>query len=637
MNTEWKDLKCADVLRELGSYSPTVRVEEKMLKGSHDGGKSYMDSHDLRELAAACTEAADWLDARAGVDIAAPASPPVAESVPASIDTPIFSRLVGDYMQACDANPISDGDATFDETRTWRELVAHIDAVMTAYGAQQRETGFREGLADRLVGEVQREIELEDENDRLRRQRDDYAEQIVQAGGRAELAEEDRSEWQGRAEKAEAALAARQTVDLSGVTRYFFDDSDYEKYLYEWSPGDMYENDGTGKEPTEIVPDSELLVRLSDVQALLSTSDKPRDCSSDPANCPDNGGYGCHCSGQAASEQAAPTLDELLPSRLHPPGYENHNVTERDGVLFFCKREDMQPGDKICFYDGDMRDVLLAPPIPAQTGIEQLPPLPETFEKDAAPIGEIRVQALPDDIKQYQRELKVRQPQGDERRDVLFATLSEAEAKWAEEWGHQGLPQHLAGAAFNLARAILANTGEVRAALAAQQPADSQGQAAAVTMNANQLREALNFINPDGPSDALQCEDELTFGIRQHRDDDGTVSTGLCCWNEDTDGVYPLHGDAPIAAQPALAGLAAPAVQAELSALQEQAARMATFIVDECGPYHDHDSNGPDYLKCGGCMAGVKNNDGKAAPEQIKHDHDCMLVEARALLDAKGE
>jgi hypothetical protein len=38
-------------------------------------------------------------------------------------------------------------------------------------------------------------------------------------------------------------------------------------------------------------------------------------------------------------------------------------------------------------------------------------------------------------------------------------------------------------------------------------------------------------------------EDELTFGIVQHKDDEGKVSTGMCCWNDDTDGVLPLDGE----------------------------------------------------------------------------------------------
>jgi len=65
---------------------------------------------------------------------------------------------------------------------------------------------------------------------------------------------------------------------------------------------------------------------------------------------------------------------------------------------------------------------------------------------------------------------------------------------------------------------------------------------ATVTLSGHQLREALDFINPDGDDDEDQRDNELTFGIVQHKDDDGAVATGMCCWNEDTDGVLPLDG-----------------------------------------------------------------------------------------------
>ena len=63
---------------------------------------------------------------------------------------------------------------------------------------------------------------------------------------------------------------------------------------------------------------------------------------------------------------------------------------------------------------------------------------------------------------------------------------------------------------------------------------------ATVTMTGHQLREALDFINPDGDDDPEQRDNDLTFGIVQHKDDNGKVATGLCCWNDDTDGVLPL-------------------------------------------------------------------------------------------------
>ncbi|OEZ91527.1 hypothetical protein [Duganella phyllosphaerae] len=68
-------------------------------------------------------------------------------------------------------------------------------------------------------------------------------------------------------------------------------------------------------------------------------------------------------------------------------------------------------------------------------------------------------------------------------------------------------------------------------------------QPATITLDGHQLRMALDFINPDGLADRDQLDNDLTFGVRQHRDDDGKVSTGMCCWNDDTDGVLPLDGE----------------------------------------------------------------------------------------------
>jgi len=69
---------------------------------------------------------------------------------------------------------------------------------------------------------------------------------------------------------------------------------------------------------------------------------------------------------------------------------------------------------------------------------------------------------------------------------------------------------------------------------------------ATVTMTGHQLREALDFINPDGDDDNEQRDNWLTFGIVQHKDDEGKASTGMCCWNDDSDGVLPLDGDATV-------------------------------------------------------------------------------------------
>ena len=83
-------------------------------------------------------------------------------------------------------------------------------------------------------------------------------------------------------------------------------------------------------------------------------------------------------------------------------------------------------------------------------------------------------------------------------------------------------------------------------------PAAEQEKAATVTLTGNQLRAALDFINPDGPADEGQCSDDLTFGIVQHKDDGGKVETSMCCWNDDTDGVFPLPDEyVPAATLPA--------------------------------------------------------------------------------------
>lgn len=54
----------------MGDFSPTAQPEKKMLKGRIndpflEDDRTYYDSGELRELAAACTEVADWLDKRA--------------------------------------------------------------------------------------------------------------------------------------------------------------------------------------------------------------------------------------------------------------------------------------------------------------------------------------------------------------------------------------------------------------------------------------------------------------------------------------------------------------------------------------------------------------------------------------------
>ena len=57
-------------LDQLGSFGPTVHAGRRELKGclpcaDGDDGRTYLDSDELRKIAAAFTEAADWLDKRA--------------------------------------------------------------------------------------------------------------------------------------------------------------------------------------------------------------------------------------------------------------------------------------------------------------------------------------------------------------------------------------------------------------------------------------------------------------------------------------------------------------------------------------------------------------------------------------------
>lgn len=53
-----------DWLDELGYFGPTVHHENRELKGWIGGDAYYLTSVDLRQLAVACINAADWLDAR---------------------------------------------------------------------------------------------------------------------------------------------------------------------------------------------------------------------------------------------------------------------------------------------------------------------------------------------------------------------------------------------------------------------------------------------------------------------------------------------------------------------------------------------------------------------------------------------
>lgn len=85
---------------------------------------------------------------------------------------------------------------------------------------------------------------------------------------------------------------------------------------------------------------------------------------------------------------------------------------------------------------------------------------------------------------------------------------------------------------------------------------------ATIVLSGHQLRMALDLINPGGPDERDELDDQLLFCIRQHRYDEGKVSTGMCCWNGDTDGVLPLDGEYEAAA-PAAQGDAKDAERAE--------------------------------------------------------------------------
>lgn len=65
--------KARDVMDDLGNFGPTVNALNREVKGykmdsnTGDCGKQYYSSDDLRNIAAGCTEVADWLDKRAEI------------------------------------------------------------------------------------------------------------------------------------------------------------------------------------------------------------------------------------------------------------------------------------------------------------------------------------------------------------------------------------------------------------------------------------------------------------------------------------------------------------------------------------------------------------------------------------------
>lgn len=72
MTTEFPpmDADVRESLRKIGDFGPTVRAEEKLVKGyaawgDDEPGKHYLDSAELRLVGSHLIRAADWLDARA--------------------------------------------------------------------------------------------------------------------------------------------------------------------------------------------------------------------------------------------------------------------------------------------------------------------------------------------------------------------------------------------------------------------------------------------------------------------------------------------------------------------------------------------------------------------------------------------
>lgn len=210
--------------------------------------------------------------------------------------------------------------------------------------------------------------------------------------------------------------------------------------------------------------------------------------------------------GMMLGATAMPSLEEFSASITVPKGYEDCFVIERNGQVIWLRKEDCLPTDLICFYDGDYRDVLtpydsrVQPPIKlAQQHAQAALSDDEPSEMDAV------IACLGDDA----------------------ARLQESEPEVADNMR----------AAERLLEAFAAS----------QQPAavpSAPTKVETVTLDGHQLRHALDLLNPDGPENRDQLDDDLTFGIVLHKADDGTISTGMCCWNEDMgDEVMPLDGE----------------------------------------------------------------------------------------------
>lgn len=72
MTTYWESLNqnARDTMQQLGNFGPTTRAHAREVKGwatAEDGftERAYLDSNDLRNIAAGCIEVAQWLEERA--------------------------------------------------------------------------------------------------------------------------------------------------------------------------------------------------------------------------------------------------------------------------------------------------------------------------------------------------------------------------------------------------------------------------------------------------------------------------------------------------------------------------------------------------------------------------------------------
>lgn len=69
---KWQDnisKESRNELENLGGFSPTVNVKDKLLKGYLDEGQFYIDANGCRAIAKALLEASEFLESRAESEI----------------------------------------------------------------------------------------------------------------------------------------------------------------------------------------------------------------------------------------------------------------------------------------------------------------------------------------------------------------------------------------------------------------------------------------------------------------------------------------------------------------------------------------------------------------------------------------